>query len=227
MNSYNDANPIISFRIKDYQKKKLDNISKKDARFESTTDLVKEILIKYLSGELVENIESKDAKMQDLRMEKLTEEIRYLKIKNDFAENFDKPLSNSAVRMLKPITQTYEQETIEELSISPYDADNKRLQCTDCGVLLTWNSFETYLQQIKEYKNHILSRHNREFSPLEKNVIDNLKYEGKSKWRKKINQNHNWKENIQDALIVIQQIFESDFHQKIKNGSVNVSIVIG
>ena len=119
--------------------------------------------------------------MQDLRMEKLTEEIRYLKIKNDFAENFDKPLSNSAVRMLKPITQTYEKETIEELSISPYDADNKRLQCTDCGVLLTWNSFETYLQQIKEYKNHILSRHNREFSPLEKNVIDNLKYEGKSK----------------------------------------------
>ena len=181
MNSYNDANPIISFRIKDYQKKKLDNISKKDARFESTTDLVKEILIKYLSGELVENIESKDAKMQDLRMEKLTEEIRYLKIKNDFAENFDKPLSNSAVRMLKPITQTYEKETIEELSISPYDADNKRLQCTDCGVLLTWNSFETYLQQIKEYKQHILSRHNREFSPLEKNVIDNLKYEGKSK----------------------------------------------
>ena len=32
MNSYNEANPIISFRIKDYQKKKLDNISKKDAR---------------------------------------------------------------------------------------------------------------------------------------------------------------------------------------------------
>ena len=178
MNSYNDANPIISFRIKDYQKKKLDNISKKDARFESTTDLVKEILIKYLSGELVENIESKDAKMQDLRMEKLTEEIRYLKIKNDFAENFDKPLSNSATRILKPVITT-NNEIIN--GVSPYDANNKRLQCTDCGVLLTWNSFETYLQQIKEYKNHILSRHNREFSPLEKNVIDNLKYEGKSK----------------------------------------------
>ena len=184
MNSYNDANPIISFRIKDYQKKKLDNISKKDARFESTTDLVKEILIKYLSGELVENIESKDAKMQDLRMEKLTEEIRYLKIKNDFAENFDKPLSNSATRILKPRHQALAVGGLAgeiDLTQSPYDAHNKRLQCTDCGVLLTWNSFESYLQQIKEYKQHVLSRHNREFTPLEKNVIDNLKYEGKSK----------------------------------------------
>jgi len=182
MNSYNELNPIISFRIKEYQKKKLDNISKKDARFESTTDLVKEILIKYLSGELVENIESKDAKMQDLRMEKLTEEIRYLKIKNDFAETFDKPLSNSAARMIKPKPLAVGGLAGEiDLTISPYDAHNKRLQCTDCGVLFLWKSFDSYLQQIKEYKQHILSRHNREFSPLEKNVIDNLKYEGKSK----------------------------------------------
>ena len=116
--------------------------------------------------------------MQDLRMEKLKAEIRYLKIKNDFAENFDKPISNSATRILKPVITT-NNEIIN--GVSPYDANNKRLQCTDCGVLLTWNSFETYLQQIKEYNNHILSRHNREFTALEKDVIDNLKYEGKSK----------------------------------------------
>jgi len=113
--------------------------------------------------------------MQDLRMEKLTEEIRYLKIKNDFAENFDKPLSNSATRILKPRPLAVGGLAQDiDLTQSPYDAHNKRLQCTDCGVLLTWNSFESYLQQIKEYKQHILSRHNREFSPLEKNVIDNL-----------------------------------------------------
>jgi hypothetical protein len=178
MSKYNIENPIISFRMKEYQKNKLDNIAKKDARYEQTTDLIKEILIKYLSGELVENIESKDAKMQDLKMEKITEEIRYLKIKNDFAENFDKPLSNSASRIIKPAITT-NNEIIN--GVSPYDANNKRLQCTDCGVLLTWNSFETYLQQIKEYKNHILSRHNRELSAIEKDVINNLKYEGKSK----------------------------------------------
>ena len=183
MNSYNESNPIISFRIKDWQKKKLDNLAKKDARYENTGALAKEILVKYLSGELVENTESKDAKMQDLKMEKLTEEIRYLKIKNDFAENFDKPISNSATRILKPKPLAVGGLAREiDLTQSPYDAHNKRLQCTDCGVLLTWNSFETYLQQIKEYKQHILSRHNREFTALEKDVIDNLKYEGKSKW---------------------------------------------
>jgi hypothetical protein len=178
MNSYNESNPIISFRIKDWQKKKLDNLAKNDARYENTGALAKEILVKYLSGELVENTESKDAKMQDLKMEKITEEIRYLKIKNDFAENFDKPLSNSASRIIKPAITT-NNEIIN--GVSPYDANNKRLQCTDCGVLLTWNSFDTYLQQIKEYKNHILSRHNRELSAIEKDVINNLKYEGKSK----------------------------------------------
>ncbi len=76
MSKYNIENPIISFRMKEYQKNKLDNIAKKDARYEQTNDLIKEILIKYLSGELVENIESKDANMQDLKMEKIKEENR-------------------------------------------------------------------------------------------------------------------------------------------------------
>ena len=50
-----------------------------------------------------------------------------------------------------------------------------------------WDNLRNYpminniVKQIKEYKNHILSRHNREFTALEKDVIDNLKYEGKSK----------------------------------------------
>ena len=174
--SYSQKNPTVAFRI---EKKLFDKLIKKaEIKKITNSEYSREIITKFLKDELIENNQTEYDK---LKLEKLKEEIRYLKIKNDFAENFDKPLSNSAVRMLKPITQTYEKETIEELSISPYDADNKRLQCTDCGVLLTWNSFETYLQQIKEYKNHILSRHNREFSPLEKNVIDNLKYEGKSK----------------------------------------------
>ena len=174
--SYSQKNPTVAFRI---EKKLFDKLIKKaEIKKITNSEYSREIITKFLKDELIENNQTEYDK---LKLEKLKEEIRYLKIKNDFAENFDKPLSNSAVRMLKPITQTYEKETIEELSISPYDADNKRLQCTDCGVLLTWNSFETYLQQIKEYKQHILSRHNREFSPLEKIVIDNLKYEGKSK----------------------------------------------
>jgi len=170
--NYSEKNPTVAFRIekKLFQKLEREAIQKKI----TNSEISREIITKYLKLELIENNQTEYDK---LKLEKLKEEIRYLKIKNDFAENFDKPLSNSATRIIKPaITNN------QELSFqSPYDASSKRLQCVDCGVLLTWNSFESYLQQIKEYKQHILSRHNREFSPLEKNVIDNLKYEGKSK----------------------------------------------
>ena len=171
--SYSQKNPTVAFRI---EKKLFDKLIKKaEIKKITNSEYSREIITKFLKDELIENNQTEYDK---LKLEKLKEEIRYLKIKNDFAENFDKPLSNSATRILKPAITT-NNEIIN--GVSPYDANNKRLQCTDCGVLLTWNSFETYLQQIKEYKNHILSRHNRELSAIEKDVINNLKYEGKSK----------------------------------------------
>ena len=171
--SYSQKNPTVAFRI---EKKLFDKLIKKaEIKKITNSEYSREIITKFLKDELIENNQTEYDK---LKLEKLKEEIRYLKIKNDFAENFDKAISNSATRILKPVITT-NNEIIN--GVSPYDANNKRLQCTDCGVLLTWNSFETYLQQIKEYKNHILSRHNREFTALEKDVIDNLKYEGKSK----------------------------------------------
>ena len=179
--SYQTRNPTIAFRTTAYNKGKME----KEARSKKMelSKYCAAIIEDYVQGKLVK--EDQSSEMEKLRMEKLKEEIRYLKIKNDFAENFDKPISNSATRYLKPKPELiHNKDTVlvdGTFQQSPYDADNKRLQCTDCGVLLTWNSFESYLQQIKEYKQHVLSRHNREFTPLEKNVIDNLKYEGKSK----------------------------------------------
>jgi len=179
--SYQTRNPTIAFRTTAYNKGKME----KEARSKKMelSKYCAAIIEDYVQGVLVK--EDQSSEMEKLRMEKLKEEIRYLKIKNDFAENFDKPISNSATRYLKPKPELiHNKDTVlvdGTFQQSPYDADNKRLQCTDCGVLLTWNSFESYLQQIKEYKQHVLSRHNREFTPLEKNVIDNLKYEGKSK----------------------------------------------
>ena len=171
--SYSQKNPTVAFRI---EKKLFDKLIKKaEIKKITNSEYSREIITKFLKDELIENNQTEYDK---LKLEKLKEEIRYLKIKNDFAETFDKPLSNSATRMLKPAITT-NNEIIN--GVSPYDANNKRLQCTDCGILITWNSFDSYLTQIKEYKQHILSRHNREFTPLEKNVIDNLKYEGKSK----------------------------------------------
>ena len=177
--SYSQKNPTVAFRI---EKKLFDKLIKKaEIKKITNSEYSREIITKFLKDELIENNQTEYDK---LKLEKLKEEIRYLKIKNDFAENFDKPLSNSATRILKPRHQALAVGGLAgeiDLTQSPYDAHNKRLQCTDCGVLLTWNSFETYLQQIKEYKNHILSRHNRELSAIEKDVINNLKYEGKSK----------------------------------------------
>ena len=171
--NYSQKNPTVAFRI---EKKFFDKLLRKAEKKKITnSEYSREIITKFLKDELIENNQTEYDK---LKLEKLKEEIRYLKIKNDFAETFDKPLSNSATRMLKPAITT-NNEIIN--GVSPYDATNKRLQCTDCGILITWNSFDSYLTQIKEYKQHILSRHNREFTPLEKNVIDNLKYEGKSK----------------------------------------------
>ena len=176
--SYQTRNPTIAFRTTAYNKGKME----KEARSKKMelSKYCAAIIEDYVQGRLVK--EDQSSEMEKLRMEKLREEIRYLKIKNDFAENFDKPISNSATRILKPRPLALGGLAQDiDLTQSPYDAHNKRLQCTDCGVLLTWNSFETYLQQIKEYKNHILSRHNRELSAIEKDVINNLKYEGKSK----------------------------------------------
>ena len=171
--SYEARNPTIAFRTTSYNKGKME----KEARTKKMelSKYCAAIIEDYVQGVLVK--EDQSSEMEKLRMEKLKEEIRYLKIKNDFAETFDKPLSNSATRMLKPaITNN------QELSYqSPYDASTKRLQCTDCGVLITWNSFDAYIAQIPEYKKHILNKHNRELSAIEKDVLDNLKYEGKSK----------------------------------------------
>ena len=181
--NYNKRNPPISFRLTDYYKSKLEKEANQ-RKMDSLSELCKDIIDKFLTGQLVEAAQNKDAKMQDLRMEKLQEEIRYLKIKNDFAETFDKPLSNSATRMIKPaISEQYISNDMKmSLSFqSPYDASSKRLQCVDCGVLITWDSFNSYLAQIPEYKKHILNKHNRELSAIEKDVLDHLKYEGKSK----------------------------------------------
>ena len=171
--SYQTRNPTIAFRTTAYNKGKME----KEARSKKMelSKYCAAIIEDYVQGKLVK--EDQSSEMEKLRMEKLKEEIRYLKIKNDFAENFDKPISNSATRMLKPAITTNQELSFQ----SPYDATTKRLQCVDCGVLITWDNFESYLTQIHEYKKHILNKHNRELSAIDKDVIDNLKYEGKSK----------------------------------------------
>ena len=63
---------------------------------------------------------------------------------------------------------------------SPYDAKNKRLQCIDCGTLFLWKSHLDFNSQIVEYQRHIKSKHNRELTTIEHDVILKLTYEGDS-----------------------------------------------
>ena len=63
---------------------------------------------------------------------------------------------------------------------SPYDAKNKRLQCIDCGSLFTWENYDMYNIAIAEFQRHLVSKHNRVKTEIEKDVLLNLSYEGAS-----------------------------------------------
>jgi len=176
--NYSQKNPTVAFRL---EKKFFDKLLRKAEKKKITnSEYSREIITKFLNEELIENNQTEYDK---LKLEKLKEEIRYLKIKNDFAETFDQPLSNSARRIIKPELVHNKNSVLVEGGFhqSPYDASSKRFQCVDCGILITWDSFDSYLTQIPEYKKHILNKHNRELTAIEKDVLDNLKYEGKSK----------------------------------------------
>ena len=174
--NYNEKFPTFSFRLTLENKKRLDKIASEKKT--NSNEIARRIIASYLTGELVDNKKSLSQELEELKVEKLKQEIRYLKIKNDFAETFDAPMPVNQQRMLKPaIIKTSE----NEFQLSPYDASNKRLQCTECGALFTWNSVEAYLEALKEYPLHIRSRHGRELNEVERNTIDDIQYEGHSK----------------------------------------------
>jgi hypothetical protein len=185
---YNDRNPSFTFRFGEYRHGKLNKLAK--AAKMPTVDYVRiEILDKFLNGDLVPK--SKDdlaLEMQKLRLEKIKQEIRYLQIKNNFSEAFDKPMSATATRILKPQIITAEPQTqIYDNPQSPYDAKNKRLQCVDCGILFTWGSEHEFNDQIAEFQRHLVSKHNRVKTEIERQVLIELSYEGISagvdKWK--------------------------------------------
>ena len=175
--NYNKSNPIFSFRMPLYQKEKLDKtaLSKK----QSPNEFAKNIMLKYLANELVEKTEDLDKEMIKLRIEKLKNEIEYQKLKINYMKNFDKPMSASATRILKPQIITTENTTAQIMS--PYDAKNNRIQCVECGSLFHWKNRDEFVQQKYEFELHMTNKHNRAMTYLEKTVFDDLSYSGASK----------------------------------------------
>ena len=176
--NYNNRYPAFSFRIDHNLKRKLDQLSVLEKI--STNEFVRKIITMYLKNELVKKTEDLQTEKTKLQIEKLKHEVEYLKIKNNFAKNFNQPISRSATVHIKPEIVVETPNSVETIR-SPYDESNKRLQCTDCGCLFIWNGRDNFIDQMGEFHRHLLSKHNRELNPIEKDVVLKLEYEGDSR----------------------------------------------
>ena len=174
--NYDKLNPIFSFRMPVRQKEKLDKIATQNKQ--SPNEFAKSLMIKYLANELIEKTEDLDKEMIKLRIEKLKNEIEYQKLKINYMKNFDKPLSASATRIIKPQIITSVDNTAQIMS--PYDAKNNRIQCVDCGSLFIWLTRDDFLQQKYEFELHMTNKHNRAMTYLEKTVLTDLSFSGAS-----------------------------------------------
>ena len=175
--NYNEKHPTISFRVDKKYKIFLDNDAEKQSS--APTQIANNIIKKYYDGDLVDKKSDIVLEMQKLRIEKLKQEIAYLKIKNDFATNFNRPISRSATVHIKPEIIVETPNSVETIR-SPYDASNKRLQCMECGCLFGWKSKDEFVEKMGELHSHLMIKHNRRFNALEKDVIEKLEYEGNS-----------------------------------------------
>ena len=176
--NYNQRNPTFSFRLSHLLNQRLTKMAKLTR--ESTNEHARTVLTKYLKGELVEKkSDDKHERLLELKIKKLEQEIKYMEIKNNFATNFNRPISRSATVHIKPEIIVETPNSVETIR-SPYDASNKRLQCMECGCLFGWKSKDEFVEKMGELHSHLMIKHNRRFNALEKDVIEKLEYEGDS-----------------------------------------------
>ena len=178
MSNYNYRNPTLSFRIDRVELSHLEKLA--DKKNTNLNGIAKSIITKYLKGEIIDAKDEMQTELIKLRIEKIKAEIQYLKIKNNFAENFERPMTRRAEIAIKPQI-IVEQKQVFQSPQSPYDASNKRLQCTDCGSLFCWYSESEFNSQMAEFQRHLVSKHDRAKTEIERQVLIELKYEGNSK----------------------------------------------
>ena len=174
--NYNDKYPNFSFRVSRSMDIKLNKLAKLDKL--SKNEFARKILTMFLENKLIEKTEDLQTEKIKLQIEKLKAEIKYAQIKNTYFENFNQPMSRRAEIAIKP--QIIEQKQVFQNPQSPYDASNKRLQCIDCGSLFCWYSEKEFNSQMAEFQRHLVSKHNRVKTEIERDVLIELKYEGDS-----------------------------------------------
>jgi len=182
--SYDNLHPTFSFRITKYEDQKITKLATQNQK--SRTEYAKMIITKYLKGELIEKSEDFQTELIKLKIEKLKAEIKYAQIKNTYFENFNQPMTRRAEIAIKPQIIEPKQRIVSsminrfESHQSPYDAKNKRLQCVDCGSLFCWYSEKEFNSQMAEFQRHLVSKHDRVKTEIERDVLFELKYEGDS-----------------------------------------------
>ena len=176
--NYNNKYPTFSFRIDHNAKVKLDKLAV--IKKISTNEFARKIVTMYLKNELIEKTEDLQTEKVKLQIEKLKAEIKYMEIKNNYYETFNQPMSRIAERTLKPQIIVAQKQVFENPQ-SPYDAKNKRLQCVDCGSLFCWYSEQEFNSQMQEFQRHLVSKHDRAKTEIERDVLIDLKYEGDSR----------------------------------------------
>jgi len=150
----------------------------------STNEFARKIVTMYLKNELIEKTEDLQTEKVKLQIEKLKAEIKYMQIKNNYYETFNQPMSRIAERTIKPQIIEPKQRIVSsminrfESHQSPYDAKNKRLQCVDCGCLFCWYDEQQFEAQMREYQRHLVSKHDRTKTEIERDVLLELKFEG-------------------------------------------------
>jgi len=175
--SYDNLHPTFSFRIEKYQDQKITKLATQNQK--SRTEFAKDIITKYLKGELIEKSEDFQTELIKLKIEKLKAEIKYAQIKNNYFETFNQPMSRRAEIAIKP--QIIERKQVFQNPQSPYDESNRRLQCVDCGSLFCWYSEQEFESQMREFQRHLVSKHDRAKTEIERDVLIDLKYEGDSR----------------------------------------------
>ena len=175
--SYDNLHPTFSFRIEKYQDQKITKLATQNQK--SRTEFAKDIITKYLKGEIVDVKDEMQTELVKLRIEKIKAEIKYLQIKNNYFENFNQPMSRRAEIAIKP--QIIERKQVFQNPQSPYDESNRRLQCVDCGSLFCWYSEQEFNSQMQEFQRHLVSKHDRAKTEIERDVLIDLKYEGDSR----------------------------------------------
>jgi len=111
--------------------------------------------------------------IQDLQRKKIDVDIRYkeimIKIKEkelSFMKTFDAPPSPRAERAIR----SGEMQAIDTISL--YDEKNERIQCPDCGILFSWNSFEERKQKKNQFVDHFLQKHGMLTSQQQNELIE-------------------------------------------------------